>query len=314
MSSNNKRQDLVSLWKMGNIETIEEFYKRKYGWVPDNLRKEIGHFNIFPLSPYKDGVPKILPYKRRDFYKIMLVVGNIGFHYADKIIPVNKQALVFSNPQIPYNCDQLENIQGGCYCIFNQHFFHQFGNLDQYAVFQPAGNRVFELTDEQVKKIKDIYERMKEELKSDYVHKYDVLRTQVFELIHFAIKLQPSEKNDKQPVNASQRISTLFLELLERQFPIDENHQAVCLRAASDYARQLNVHVNHLNRALKETTGKTTSQVIGERILQESKILLKHSPWNVSEIAFALGFTEATHFNNFFKKQVQLSPLKFRNI
>ena len=109
-----------------------------------------------------------------------------------------------------------------------------------------------------------------------------------------------------------QRISTLFLELLERQFPIDENHQTFSLRGASDYANQLNVHVNHLNRAIKETTQKTTSQIIAERILQEAKILLKHSAWSVSEIAFALGFTEVTHFNNFFKKHIQISPLKFR--
>ena len=133
-------------------------------------------------------------------------------------------------------------------------------------------------------------------------------------MIHFALKLQPSEKSDKKPVNASQRISTLFLELLERQFPIDENHQAVCIRSASEYAQQLNVHVNHLNRAVKDTTDKTTSQIIAERVLQEAKILLKHSPWNVSEIGYALGFTEVTHFNNFFKKHVQLSPLKFRGI
>ena len=84
--------------------------------------------------------------------------------------------------------------------------------------------------------------------------------------------------------------------------------------SASEFASQLNVHVNHLNRAIKETSDKTTSQIIGERIVQEAKILLKHSPWNVSEIGYALGFTETTHFNNFFKKHVQLSPLKFRNI
>ena len=81
----------------------------------------------------------------------------------------------------------------------------------------------------------------------------------------------------------------------------------------SDFADQLNMHVNHLNRAVKENTEKTTSQIITERIVRESKILLKHSPWNVSEIAYALGFNEVTHFNNFFKKHVQLSPLKFMN-
>ena len=162
-------------------------------------------------------------------------------------------------------------------------------------------------------KIAGIYKSMFEEMDSDYQHKYDVLRNLVFELLHFAMKL-PCVKFEKLPMNASQRISALFLELLERQFPIDENHNELNLRSASDFAEQLNVHVNHLNRAVKENTDKTTSQIIADRILRESKILLKHSAWNVSEIAYALGFKEVTHFNNFFKKHVQLSPLKFRNV
>ncbi len=121
-------------------------------------------------------------------------------------------------------------------------------------------------------------------------------------------------KFDQQPIKASTRISSLFLGLLQRQFPIDENHQSLQFRSASDFAMQLNVHVNHLNRAVKKTTDKTTSQIIAKRILQEARILLKLSPWNVSEIACSLGFTETTHFNNSFKKHVGLSPLKFRNI
>lgn len=154
---------------------------------------------------------------------------------------------------------------------------------------------------------------MFEEIGSDYMHKYDVLRNLFFGLLHFAMKL-PCAKFEKQPMNASQRISNLFLELLERQFPIDENHAALNLRSASGFASQLNMHVNHLNRAVKESTEKTTSQIIAGRIVRESKILLKHSAWNVSEIACALGFTETTHFNNFFKKHVEISPLKFRNV
>lgn len=299
---------------MTKVETIEEFYKRKFDWLPDNIRNEIGHFNVFKLKPLLGDIPGPVPYKRRDYYKIMLVIGNSKVHYADKVYEVQKQALSFSNPQIPYKWEHLDNIRSGMFCIFNQHFFHQFGNLNQYAVFQPGGTHLFELTDEQVDQVNSMFQRMFEEINSDYVHKYDVLRTIVLELIHFALKMQPSAKVDKQPINASQRISTLFLELLERQFPIDENHQAVNLRSASDFAKQLNVHVNHLNKAVKETTEKTTSQIIAERILQEAKILLRHSAWSVSEIAFALGFTEVTHFNNFFKRHAQLSPLKFRKV
>ncbi|WP_157603456.1 helix-turn-helix domain-containing protein [Spirosoma telluris] len=90
-------------------------------------------------------------------------------------------------------------------------------------------------------------------------------------------------------------------------FPLDDTHQQVKFRSASDFANQLNIHVNHLNRAVKETTQKTTSQLIAERVLQESKTLLQRSTWSVANVAYALGFAEVTHFNNFFKKHTQLS-------
>lgn len=300
-------------------ESLAEFYKRKFDWLPENIKNEIGHFNVFSHEPIEVGKSKSLPYKRRDFYKIMFVVGDIEMSYADKVVVIKKQALFFSNPQIPYKCANLERIQEGVYCIFNRLFFQAsgisiVGDMSKYSVFQPTGNHVFELTDDQADQVRIIYQKMNEEIKSDYIHKYDVLRNLVSELIHFAMKMQPISAHDRTQINASQRISTLFLELLERQFPIDENHPSIKLRSASDFASQLNVHVNHLNRAVKETTQKTTTQLIAERFLQEAKIMLKHSKWNVSEIAYALGFTEVTHFNNFFKKHIQQSPVKFRNI
>lgn len=298
---------------MDKPESLEEFYQRKAQWVPEDLRSGIGHFNLFRHEPVLSDKSKPTPYRRRDFYKIMLTKGNdIRMEYADKVVSIKKQAIFFSNPLIPYRCANLENIQEGVYCIFNQHFFHQFGDIRQYAVFQPAGEHVFELTDEQAQFVNGIYVRMNEEINSDYIHKYDALRNLVFELLHFAMKLQPASKFNRQPANASQRIATIFLELLERQFPIEADHPKVTLRSPSDFADQLNVHVNHLNRAVKTVFGKTTSQVIAERLLQEAKILLKHSQWNVSEIGYALGFSEVTHFNNFFKNWTGASPTRFR--
>ncbi|ACF13259.1 transcriptional regulator, AraC family [Chloroherpeton thalassium ATCC 35110] len=298
---------------MSNIETLEDFYKRKYDWLPDNIRNEIGHFNVFRLEPYLGEKAKPVPYKRRDYFKITLLVGESTIEYADKVIQLEKQALVFSNPQIPYSWRHTEGIRQGFFCVFNQDFFRHYGNLNQYSIFQPEGNHVFDLTDAQVSLLSNQFERMFQEINSEYIYKYDVLRTIVYEIVHFAMKMQPTTKFHKQPLNAAQRITTLFLELLERQFPIDDSLQMLSLRSASDYAGKLNVHVNHLNRAVKETTDKTTSQVIAERILQEAKILLRQTSWSITEIAYALGFNEVTHFNNFFKKHVQLSPLKFRN-
>lgn len=297
---------------MEKAESLEEFYKRKFNWIPENLKNDLGHFNLFRLEPYLEGKLKAVPYRRRDFYKVMFFKGASTVHYADRVYEVKKQALSFSNPLVPYKWDHMSENASGVYCIFNPHFFMNFGQIQQYEVFQPNGTHVFELTDDEAKKVEEIFARMQEEFDSEYKYKYDVLRNLIFELIHFGMKLQPAAVQQTQHGNASLRIASIFLELLERQFPIDESHSSIQLRAASDFAEQLNVHVNHLNRAVKEMTGKTTTQLIGDRILQESKVLLKHSSWNVSEIAFSLGFNEVTHFNNFFKKQINLSPTQFR--
>jgi len=84
------------------------------------------------------------------------------------------------------------------------------------------------------------------------------------------------------------------------------------LRTAKDYADRLAVHVNHLNKVLKENTGKTTTDLISNRVVQEAKILLRQTDWNISEIANSLGFEEVAHFSNFFKKQTSLAPVAFR--
>ncbi len=299
---------------MHATETLEEFYKRKSDWIPDHFRNEIGHFNMFRLEPFTEGKPTNIPYKRRDFYKIMLVKGKSQVHFADKIVDIKKQALSFSNPQIPYKWEHLDKIREGVYCVFNQQFFHQFGQLTQYEVFQPNGTHIFELSDREAKSVDEIFEKIATEFNSEFKYKYDVIRNHIFQLLHFALKIQPLPIENQQTNNASNRISTIFFELLERQFPIDDSHQTVSLRTPSDFASQLNIHVNHLNRAVKAITQKTTTQIISERLVQESTILLRQSSWSVSEIAFALGFSEVTHFDNFFKKHLGIPPLKFRNV
>lgn len=298
---------------MEKTETLQEFYKRKFAEVPGTFTGEIGHFNLFRLEPYVEGRPTNIPYRRRDFYKITLVKGQSEVHFADRTIEIKKQGLSFSNPQIPYKWEHLDKIREGVYCIFNQQLFHQHTSLNQYEVFQPNGKHIFELTNEQTSAVSEIFNRIEKEFNSDYKYKYDVIRNLISELLHVGLKLQPPITQEKQATNASQRISALFLELLERQFPIDDLHPSIQLRSPAAFADQLNVHVNHLNRAIKETLQKTTSQVIAERVIQEAKILLRHSQWGIAEIGYALGFTEATHFNNFFKKHTATSPTKFRN-
>jgi len=163
-----------------------------------------------------------------------------------------------------------------------------------------------------VAELEYIFRKMFRELATDYIYKYDLLRNLVMELIHYGQKLQPMSAL-RTTQNAADRISSLFIELLERQFPIESTQQRLSLRTAKDYADRLAVHVNHLNKVLKEGTGQTTTEIISKRIIQEAKILLKQTDWNVSEISWALGYDDLAHFSNFFKKHTSLTPLGFRS-
>lgn len=298
---------------MERTHSIEDFYRHKLEWMPANLQKEIGHFNVFALDDFSGPCAKPMPYSRKDFYKISLVKGKNRVHYAARTIEIETNALLFANPTVPYRWEAIDEKQSGFFCIFTESFFSRFPHFREYPVFKPDDHPVLILTGEQCEILSATFLKMFDEIESDYTYKYDLLRNYVLELVHFAQKLQPA-RTIHASSNAATRISSLFMELLERQFPIESPFQQIKFRSAIEYARQLAVHVNHLNRALKETTGKTTTELIAERMTQEAVALLKHTNWNVSEIAYTLGFEEPTHFNNFFKKRTRQTPTKFRTV
>lgn len=298
------------------VKSIEDFYRDTAGLIPDNINKEIGHFNVFRIDELmaRMRATKEMPYNRRAYYKISLILGRNRAEYADKVIEIEKRALLFATPKIPYNYVPQDEKQSGHFCIFTSDFLLQQKSgvaIDELPIFRPGGYPIFQLTADDVKELSAVYLKIHRELASNYVFKYDLIRNYVMELIHFGQKLQPATTLYGTH-NASARVSSLFIELLERQFPIESPRQRLILRTAGDFADRLFVHVNHLNKVLKENTGKTTTELISSRIAQEAKILLRQTNWNISEIAYCLGFEEVAHFSNFFKKQTTLAPIAFR--
>jgi AraC family transcriptional activator of pobA len=302
---------------MSNVTSIEEFYKQMATLIPEGVNKEIGHFNVFRIEEIMARLKEKpgMPYNRRAYYKISLIKGRNKAEYADREIPIEKNALLFATPRIPYNYIPLDENQSGDFCIFTSDFLTQTKSgivLDDLPIFRPGGYPVFQLTDDDAAELTTLFSKMHRELSSDYIYKYDLLRNYVLELIHFGQKLQPATTLYTTH-NASARVTSLFIELLERQFPIESLQQRLVLRTAKDFADRLSVHVNHLNKVLRENTGKTTTDLISARVIQEAKILLKQTDWNISEIAYSLGFEEVAHFSNFFKKQTTLAPVTFRS-
>ncbi|NMH27546.1 helix-turn-helix domain-containing protein [Flavobacterium silvaticum] len=297
--------------------TIPEFYAELHQHLPQEVSREIGHFNVFNYEEvYKGCKNQQMPYNRRTYYKISLLLEHNEAQYADKTIEIDNPSLLFATPHIPYNwiskCDQ----QRGFFCVFTEDFMApaKIGiRLEDFTLFQPGNVPIFRLEPDHIDYLTNLFQKINTELSGDYAFKYDLIRNYVMELIHFGQKLQPATALYPKH-NATSRITSLFIELLERQFPIENKQQRPNLRTASHFADQLAVHVNHLNKVLKETTGLTTSNLVSKRFLQEAKILLKQTDWSVSEISDSLGFEEIAHFSNFFRKQEGLSPLAFRDI
>jgi AraC family transcriptional activator of pobA len=299
----------VSL-SMTAIVELETFYKSIQAAEPD--KNEVGHFNIFRIEDILTPNRKQVTYSRRSFFKVSLITGHNKLHYADKCIEIQESALVFTNPMIPYYWERISEKQVGFVCIFTEAFFSRFGNIKEYPVFQFTDAAIIPLTTAEVPKYTELFARMFNELQEDYIYKYDLLRNLLMEIVHRAQKMQPASWSVVTNSNASERIASMFNQLLERQFPIELSNQMILLNSPSAFAKQLNVHVNHLNKALKEITGHTTSQLINERLLQEAKILLKSTNWTIAEIAWSLGFEEPNHFSSFFKNRAKITPKNFR--
>lgn len=300
---------------MNKLLSIQEFYKTRYQWIPDEIRINLGHFNVFPLeSPAIGEGAEPLPYGRREWYNIVLVYGGGILHCSGNQFPVKKHAIVFNNPYVPYGWDERHLINKGYYCIFNGQFLEKDKRIIEFLPFKTTTPSFYELTSKEADKAESLFLRMFEEVSSNYTYKYDLIKLLIQELLHLTMKSNSFNIENQTSQSASERLTIQFLELLERQFPIEERFQSLKYSTASNFAKQLNVHVNHLNKSIKETTEKTTTQIIKERIAQEAKTLIRYTSWNFSEIAYALGFKEVTHFNNFFKKATKLTPTQYRNI
>jgi AraC-like DNA-binding protein len=253
-------------------------------------------------------------YSRKDFYKVNITTGKHLFHYADKSIETDETFLFCANPHIPYSCEPLSPNFSGYTCLFSEEFLKlgdRSESFQQSPLFKIGGTPILKLDNEQKEFITSIFKRMLREQSTDYTFKGELIRNCLNLIIHEAVKMQPSEAQSNGK-SAAERITTVFLELLERQFPIESTERPLALRTAQDFARNLHVHVNYLNSAVKEVTGKPTTAHIADRIINEARALLQHTDWSIADIAYALGFEYPTYFNNFFKKKTGEIPKSAR--
>lgn len=80
-----------------------------------------------------------------------------------------------------------------------------------------------------------------------------------------------------------------------------------------DYARALFVSPTHLSRVLRDTTGRSTSQIIKARVMREARRNLFFTNLGIAEIAYLLGYNDPAYFSRDFARAFGMSPRAFRD-
>ncbi|HEY5332331.1 MAG TPA: helix-turn-helix transcriptional regulator [Solirubrobacterales bacterium] len=99
-------------------------------------------------------------------------------------------------------------------------------------------------------------------------------------------------------------LDSRFRILLERDFRWAHD--------AEHYAKRLGYSLRTLNRATQRTAGESPKQAVSRRLVLEARRLLAHTDRPVAMIAYELGFSDASNFATFFRRQTDETPSAFR--
>lgn len=131
--------------------------------------------------------------------------------------------------------------------------------------------------------------------------------------------------DDLQPALLAAQLRVLMLRaerLLDRSAPVppavqrfltilERDHAAT--RSVAHYAKQAGVSARRLAELVHAHSGKSTKQVIDDRVILELKRLLVHTEISVKELAARTGFPEPTNLVKFFRHHADTTPLAFRD-
>jgi AraC family transcriptional regulator, transcriptional activator of pobA len=108
----------------------------------------------------------------------------------------------------------------------------------------------------------------------------------------------------REPDDPEVQLQRRFMELLERDFA--HHHDA------AHYADALGVPPAALSRALAHVTGRTTKELILDRVMLEAARLMRFTDLNVQQVAHRLGYRDPLYFSRAFKRRFGEAPMVYR--
>ncbi|MFE7085582.1 AraC family transcriptional regulator [Sphingobacterium spiritivorum] len=216
----------------------------------------------------------------------------------------HNETVICSTPN-SVNSIKLEPDSTGFIIAFTEDFFSLRFNsniLYQFSFFKENGNCFFGLSKQDESKWSSLSGLMLQEF-SGGKGDIKVLRSYLNILLHEIEGHTNVHIPSLADGHAHDKVMK-FQKLLERNF--------IQHKSPSYYADKLNITLHYLNKLCKICRGMTSGQIIKERILTESKRLLKHTTLSIAEIGYELGFESPSYFITFFKKNIGYTPESYR--
>lgn len=194
----------------------------------------------------------------------------------------------------------------GYYCHFSTSFlvrkYFSSALLKDLEFLTSAGTPVISLPKKGVNNLVQIFKRMETELFNPNTE--DLLQSYLLTLL---IELKQHYKPQEiRNISPSQYLTDRFKELIAQNYKSNMR--------VSEYAEILNVTPNHLNKTVKNSTGKSSKNWIDELILIEAKVLLHQTSLSISEVSYELGIEDPSYFGRMFKKYENKTPSEYRKL
>jgi len=253
--------------------------------------------------------PSLGPLKSA-FYRISITItGHVDIQIGLQHFKHQPRTMSFTWPNQVFSKSNISADTFGYYLLFNEDFLNELIPSakipTEFPFFDYTGTPLFQLAPDEINRVEPFILKMNEELKENRPGNEKAIRLYLY-LLLLEAKRSYERQQLHAPVNADDNgyLVSHFQKLVSRHFLLK--------RKVTDYASLLAVSANHLNRTVKEVTGKTASESIAEMLVQEAKAVLKYTNASVSEIAYQLKFSEPAAFNRFFKKMTGETPMIYR--
>lgn len=269
------------------------------------------HFEVQAMRPYfEKNLEHCIKPHRHSFYQI-LWFNEASAHFVDfEVHQLPAQSLLLLDKhQVHYFCPNAAN--QGILIHFNDYFLvnesNEMHKALYYSLFSGLGassNTL--LADKHLSKTQQLLALIQDELAHTGLHQKEML----YHLFHSFLVLLERIKQSQMAKEAPQNLSDDYVLLFNFRKTI-EQHLAnpFTIQAIAD---KLHIHSKKLSALTQTYWHQTPAQFIAQRRVLEAKRLLSNTSLSIKEVAYALGFDQATYFTKFFKKQTNLTPKEFR--